>query len=207
MSGSCEIFCGGDPVGREVYEAARVPGALRIAADSGYRLCEALGVRPDIVVGDFDSSDKPEGVNVLTYPVRKDDTDLMLAVREGLRRGADSFTVFGATGGRLDHTFAAVQSLAFLLDNGASGRIVSENERIFLLDPGSHTVPAFEGFTLSLFAYSPEVGGLTLAGTDYPAQDITLGSGFPLGVSNHFAGREAGISFRSGRLLVICSRE
>ena len=80
-------------------------GDLQIAADAGLHLCERLGVRPDVVLGDFDSMDVRQApADCIRVPVEKDDTDTMLALREGLRRGCDTFYLYGATGGaRLDH--------------------------------------------------------------------------------------------------------
>ena len=88
-------------------------GDLQIAADAGLLLCERLGVRPDVVLGDFDSMDVRQApADCIRVPVEKDDTDTMLALREGLRRGCDTFYLYGATGGaRLDHTLANLQSL------------------------------------------------------------------------------------------------
>ena len=98
-------------------------GDLQIAADAGLHLCERLGVRPDVVLGDFDSMDVRQAPpDCIRVPVEKDDTDTMLALREGLRRGCDTFYLYGATGGaRLDHTLANLQSLAFLLRHRARG--------------------------------------------------------------------------------------
>ena len=117
-------------------------GDLQIAADAGLHLCERLGVRPDVVLGDFDSMDVRQApADCIRVPVEKDDTDTMLALREGLRRGCDTFYLYGATGGaRLDHTLANLQSLAFLLRHRARGYLydrdfvytVIENETLAL---------------------------------------------------------------------------
>lgn len=76
-------------------------GDLQIAADAGLLLCERLGVRPDVVLGDFDSMDVRQApADCIRVPVEKDDTDTMLALREGLRRGCDTFYLYGATAAR-----------------------------------------------------------------------------------------------------------
>ena len=206
MSGKCAIFGGGDPVSSGTVSLDHTDEHINIAADSGYLLAERLGISLDLIIGDFDSAEKPQFKNVKVYPVEKDDTDLMLAVKEGLARGCDSIVIYGATGGRLDHTYAAIQSLAYLLDHGAQGVIVSDNERIELLDRGEYFYPAAEGMTLSLFAFSDKVEGLTVHGAKYEAEDVELSSGFPLGVSNSVSDGTAEIGFKSGRLLVIRSK-
>ena len=202
----CVIFGGGDPVSAETVRNELTGGEFFIAADSGWLLMEKLGIIPDLVIGDFDSAPEPELPAKLLFPVEKDDTDLMLAIKEGLSRGCTDFVIFGATGGRLDHTIAAIQSLAFLLDNSASGVIVSDTERIEVLDPGRYFFPERDGYTLSLFAYSGCVSGLGLKGVKYNGEDLVLNSGFPLGVSNSITDHKAEVSFTSGRLLTICSR-
>lgn len=206
MNRRCAVFGGGDPVSVAAVNAELYGDELLIAADSGYLLMNKLGLTPDLVIGDFDSAPEPDCANKLLFPVEKDDTDLMLAFKEGLSRGCSRFAAFGATGGRLDHTFAAVQSLAFLLDNKASGVIVSDKERIELFEPGVYSFPKADGFTLSLFAYSEKVSGLSVSGTKYCCRDVEISSGFPLGVSNSVKDDFADVSFKQGRLLVICSR-
>jgi len=204
MEKHCAVFCGGDPVSAQTI--GRLPsGCCIIAADSGYRLAQELGLVPDLVIGDFDSSSKPEHSNIKVYPVEKDDTDLMLALREGLRSGCTRFHIYGATGGRLDHTVAAIQSLAFLLDNSASGEILSDSERIELIQIGAYSAPKMPGYTLSLFAYSDTVKGLSISGAKYCCKKLDLVSSFPIGVSNEVTDECADITFDSGRLLIIRS--
>lgn len=206
MNRICAVFGGGDPVSSHTAAAALHAGAYLIAADSGYLLMQRLGLEPDLIIGDFDSAPEPDFHSKRVYPVEKDDTDLMLAVKEGLSAGCREFRLFGVTGGRLDHTYAAIQSLAYLLDSNAAGEIISDNEIIRLIDPGEYFFPAMEGYTLSLFAYSESVEGLSISGAKYPADGITLKSSFPLGVSNLVSGSQAAVSFKEGRLLVIRSK-
>ena len=206
MSRCCVIFGGGDPVSAEIVKAELSGGEYLIAADSGYRLMQQLSLEPELIIGDFDSAPEPETPNKQVFPVEKDDTDLMLAIKAGLSAGCKSFRLFGVTGGRLDHTIAAIQSLAYLSEHQAFGEIISDNERIALLAPGKHTVPKREGYTLSLFAYTESVQGLSVRGVKYKAENITLTNSFPLGVSNSITDAEAGITFTDGCLLVIASR-
>ena len=206
MNRRCVIFGGGDAASPETVQSELEGGELFIAADSGYLHMEKLGIAPDLLIGDFDSAPEPDAGEKLVFPVEKDDTDLMLAVKEGLARGYDRFIIFGATGGRLDHTFAAVQTLAYLLDNGASGVIVSDTERIEMIDEGSYRFPQRSGYTFSLFSYSEKTESLELSGVKYCCKDAMLNSGFPLGVSNKITDSFAELSFKKGRLLTVYSR-
>ena len=91
----CFIYAAGTFYG--LRERPRA-GELQIAADAGLLLCERLGVKPDVVLGDFDSMDASEAPpDCIRVPVEKDDTDTMLALREGLKRGCDTFYLYGAT--------------------------------------------------------------------------------------------------------------
>ena len=97
---------------------------LVIAADGGYDHLIELGLRADIALGDFDSVTSHEiwDDNIcekFTYPPEKDDTDMLLAIRLGLSKGYHSFAIYGGLGGRLDHTIANIQALAYLATNGA----------------------------------------------------------------------------------------
>lgn len=203
----CIIFAGGEPLKAENTDFERIKGSYVICADKGLSLAESLGVKPDMIIGDFDSlGHVPDLDNVKTFPVEKDDTDLMLAVKQALEMGFREFDIYGATGGRLDHMTGNIQCLNLLVQNGAWGQMISDNEYITLFGSGSHRIPRKKGFSLSLFAYSPEVKGLVVKGTKYTAENVTLTNASTLGVSNEFLEGDAEVSFDEGTLLVICSR-
>lgn len=71
-------------------------GDYVVCADGGLRLAKRLGVRPQLIVGDFDSGKDPascpdplfEGVPVLRVPSEKDDTDTKLGLEQLFQRGA-----------------------------------------------------------------------------------------------------------------------
>ena len=73
---------------------------LVIAADAGYLNLQKAGIKPDVIIGDFDSAKKPEtDAQVEAFPVLKDDTDTMLAIRYGFRSGYNRFEIYGGIGG------------------------------------------------------------------------------------------------------------
>lgn len=206
MTDKCVIFAGGDTVSREVVDFSFAKNALVISADRGYELANSLGISSDLVIGDFDSMDKiPQNKNVRIFPVEKDDTDLMLAVKEGLAQDCKSFKIYGATGGRLDHTIGNIQSLMYLLSKDAVGEIVSDRERITLLKPGRYVFDRLDDHTLSLVSYSEKVTGLTIRGAKYEITDCVLTNEFPLGISNKIVAEQAAVDFSQGILLVIQS--
>ena len=103
------------------------PGDLILAADGGYRHCQAAGLRPDLLLGDLDSLETPpQALPVQTFPAEKDDTDTMLAVKYALAQGCTTVHLYGCTGGRLDHTLANLQTLGYLAQAGAAGYLYDE---------------------------------------------------------------------------------
>ena len=179
-------------------------GSYVVAADKGLLQLRDRGVEPDLVVGDFDSLGYvPEARELVRHPVEKDDTDMMLAVREGLRRGYRTFILYGGLGGRLDHTLANVQTLGFLAAHGARGLLVGEGTAVTLLENGAMRFPATAKGTLSVFCFGDEAEGVTETGLHYPLENACLTNAFPLGVSNAFCGRESEVSVQNGKLLLL----
>lgn len=177
---------------------------LLIAADGGLHYLEDQGITPDLVVGDFDSLGRvPEGENILTHPVEKDDTDTMLAVKLGLERGCGTFLFFGCTGGRPDHTYANYQTLSYLAAKDARGYLVGDGWMITVIRNDALRFPGGMEGTISVFCPGGESGGVTLKGLHYPLENGTLTGTFPLGVSNHFTGDCAEVSVSDGTLLVM----
>ena len=201
--GKCVIFCAADFDG---LAQALEPGDFVLAADGGLQYTQEMGLVPDEIIGDFDSLGfTPEGANV--FPVEKDDTDAMLAVRRGLGLGFREFVLYGSLGGtRLDHTVANFQTLQFLADNGAVGYLVGKNELVTVVKNGGIAFPAGLEGTVSVFCMGPDATGVDIRGLYYPLENGALSAGFPLGVSNHFTGEAAEISVKNGSLLVLWDR-
>ena len=202
--GKCIIFCAADF--DALAEAIR-PDDYVIAADGGVQHIEKLKISPDAILGDFDSLGYvPEGSAV--FPVEKDDTDAMLAVRRGLQLGYRDFVLYGSLDGpRLDHTVANFQTLQFLADRGAKGILVGKEFLVTVVKDGSLSFPAGAEGTISVFCMGPDAQGVTLEGLYYPLENGALTSGFPLGVSNHFTGKAAKITVKSGSLLILWERK
>ena len=177
---------------------------LIIAADGGYSTLKKLNIKPDLVVGDFDSlGEAPENENVIKHPVKKDDTDTLLAVKIGLEKGYKSFVIFGAIGGRLDHTIATIQTATFVAENGGIAYIYD----------GNHTVTAIKNSTInfkdnakgyiSIFALSGVAKGVSIKGLLYELNNAEITPHFPVGVSNEFIGKESKLSVTDGILTII----
>ena len=202
--GRCVIFCAGGfaglavPVEKDDYI---------IAADGGFAHTQRLGLTPDAVIGDFDSLGYvPEKANV--FPVEKDDTDAMLAVRHGLEKGFREFLLYGTLDGpRLDHTVANFQTLQYLADHGAIGYLVGLTQMATVVKNETVCFSAAAKGIVSLFCLGADARGVTLKNLKYPLENGTLTPGFPLGVSNHFTGSAASICVTDGSLLMLYDRE
>lgn len=175
------------------------------AADAGYRYLTDSGIRPDLIIGDFDSAKRPDtDCELIQLPVKKDDTDTVYCVKEGLKRGYRKFHLYGALGGkRLSHTFANLQLLGMIKDQGAGAEIISGPVRVFLMGSGEARVfPETLTGTISFFSVSQEAC-VTLKGFQYALDHGKLDRHFPLGVSNHFTGKAAFAEVHEGEVLVI----
>ncbi len=200
----CVIFCAGSfdgllhPIGEKDYI---------IAADGGYTHVQSLGLTPDSVLGDFDSLGYvPQ--NATLFPIEKDDTDALLAVRHGLALGYRQFIFYGALDGRrLDHTVANFQTLEFLAERGAKGYLVGKDYIVTIVKNGSLRFSNQARGVLSVFCLGADAHGVTLSGLKYSLDNATLTPGFPLGVSNQFTRENATVSVAEGSLLVIYDRE
>ena len=192
----------------EIYSEIDVrEGDVVIAADGGYKyLCDA-DLKPDVLIGDFDSlGELPslENVKIVKHPIEKDETDMYLAYKLGVELGCDEFYLYGGVGGREDHTFA---NYCLLLN------AKNENKQVFLVGNKSVTyviknekinVRSEKTSGISVFAFGGEASGVNIKGLKYEADDITLKCDYPIGVSNSFAEKGEGeISVASGALLII----
>ena len=202
--GNCLIFCAAGfdglvcPVGEDDYI---------LAADGGLVHLEGIHLTPHGILGDFDSLGYvPEGSTV--FPVEKDDTDAMLAVKQGLSMGFQTFILYGSLDGpRLDHTVANFQTLQFLADHGATAWLVGKDYIVTVIREETVEFPANAEGILSLFCLGPDASGITLENLHYPMENGTLTSGFPLGVSNHFIGRSARVTVKKGSVLAMWDRK
>ena len=192
----CVIFTAGDQHGIEKHEIGLRHDDFVICCDAGYRLAQRLGVRPDLLLGDFDSY--------------TDDTDTVIAVRYALEHGYDSILLVAATGGRLDHLLGNLQILAFISEKapGTAAEILGSHERVWLLDGGSLSIQGKPESTFSVLCHSDRAEGVTIRGARFGLENAVMTNRFPLGISNRIGEeRIATISVEEGILFVIYPKE
>jgi len=182
------------------------PDDTLIAVDSGYRHCERLGLRPSVLLGDFDSLDElPEGIETRHFPREKNYTDTELAVGWARKEGHRDFLFLGATGTRLDHSLSNILLLAALLDRGERGEIIDEHNRLWITDSEAE-IQGSPGEILSLVPLTL-CTGVTTHNLTYPLSEATLELGHGLGVSNVILVSPAKVRLGAGKLLVMLCRD
>ncbi|MBR5113619.1 MAG: thiamine diphosphokinase [Clostridia bacterium] len=195
--------------GADIKNYDRIKNLLRnddyvIYCDSGLKHKEALGIAPSLIIGDFDSWEKPEtDIEIITLPTIKDDTDTVYAVKEAIKRGFDEFLLIGVTGGRLDHTLGNLSILLNLFKQGKKVTAADDYSIITAVGEKSEYISCEFAF-FSLLAIDGEAGGVTIKNAKYPLEDAVITPDFPLGVSNEvLPGETAEVSVKDGNLILI----
>ena len=178
-----------------------------VYCDCGLKHQQALGVMPDLVIGDFDSHTQPEGMhNVIVLPVMKDDTDTIYAVKEGMRRGYDNFLLIGATGGRQDHNLGNIYALLMLAKSGKKAMIIDDYGEMSIITSGETRSVKYGWRFFSLLNISGTAKGITITGAKFNLNDAEITPEYQYGISNEVLSQEndAVISLREGYLLLVC---
>ena len=205
IKNKCYIVGAGD------FVCDDLPGEsdLVIAADGGYDSLVKIGVTPNVLIGDMDSLDGGKtihGVEVIRYPVKKDETDTFLAYKEGVRRGCTDFVILGGTGGREDHTYANYSLLLYAAERGHTVRLVGRESDAYVIKNEAAEFSAEAGKRISVFAIGGNAVGVSISGVLYDARNITLSPSFPIGVSNSFLKERCTVSVEDGALLIIVEK-
>ena len=196
----------------DIKDYARAKNYLRkddfyIFCDAGLKHAEALGMKPDLIIGDFDSYSKEEalkqGIETIVLPCEKDDTDTVFAVKEAMRRNFAEFLLVGVIGQRLDHTLANVSILYMLDEAGKQGRILDDYSEMQLVSGSPVRIDDTCAY-FSLLNLSGQAEGVTITHAKYPLQDAAIHCEYQYGVSNEvLPGETAEVTVTRGKLLLI----
>lgn len=177
-----------------------------ICADGGLRHCEKMGIKPHLLVGDFDSLGfVPHEENVVSLPREKDYSDTCYAALEAEKRGIKEVLVLGGTGSRQDHFLANAALLGFLKRRGVKATLADENNIMFLAQK-KQSIRAEHGEKITLVPLYA-VKGITLSGFKYPLENANIELFDPVWLSNELSGEVGEISFDEGELLVILAKD
>lgn len=195
--------------GADINDYAAVRDRLRqddffVFCDSGLQHLSALGVRPGLIVGDFDSHDNPHlDVETIVLPRVKDDTDTAFAVKEALKRGYTDFLLLGAAGERLDHTLGNVSILLYLDSLGKRGMLVDDYSEMEIVSSRPARIDGSFAF-FSLLNITGTASGITIRGAKYPLDGAEITCEYQYGISNEvLPGQTAEVSVKNGKLLLI----
>ena len=190
----------------EDFEARWEAGGfdLVIAVDAGFAHLEAIGAVPDMAVGDFDSLGYvPKCRRVSRYPVKKDKSDMELAMEKAVDWGHDDLVIYGALGSRLDHTLANPQLFAKFSERDATVTAIADTYAVRLLTgPDVFELPPLGEGTVSVFSANDAARGVIERGLAYSLDDETLTNRTSRGLSNELTGQPATVAVEKGTLYI-----
>lgn len=205
------VFANGDFVPPPDLDARLAAADLIIAADGGAQHCRALGLRPDVIIGDLDSLDpnmradwEAQGVNIISHPPEKDQTDLELALLHSKEARAEKITVLGGLGRRWDHSIANLLLAAHFQFDGTEILFLHGQQRL-LVTKRQLRLPAAVAERVSLLPVGGDAKGVVTHGLKYPLNGETLFFGGSRGVSNVVVSADAEVNLKSGILLCVVS--
>ena len=190
-----------------------------IGVDRGVEFLYNHQIMPDYIVGDFDSTREEirdyykneTNVPVREYNPVKDASDTEIAIRLAMTLGSRKILILGATGGRIDHLWANVQSLMIPFKAGIEAKILDRQNLISIIGGGETHIRRSEAFGtyFSVFPLGEDIFGFNISGAKYPLKNHTLTPYNSLCVSNQIAGdaKEAVISFPSGQVILMETRD
>lgn len=194
--------------GADIYNYARIksqflPNDYYVFCDSGLRHKTSLRIKPDLIIGDFDSHIKPKcDTEIIELPGIKDDTDTVFAVKEAMSRGFSDFLLVGVIGNRLDHSLANTSILLMLDDNNLRGKIVDDYSEIEILSCEAKTIN--ERFSyFSLLSIFGNVSGVNISNAKYTLINAEIKANYQYAVSNEPLEGGAKVSVSDGKMLLI----
>ncbi|RJQ39623.1 MAG: thiamine diphosphokinase [Nitrospiraceae bacterium] len=207
------IICNGEIKDYTYYEKYFNGAGLIVSVDGGAAHARRLGVKPHVLIGDFDSITREDfeyfrnlGVKIEEFPAEKDMTDTEIAVDFAAEKGCKEAVVIGGLGTRIDHSLSNVFLLKKMLDRGIKGIIVNEYNEVTIINDRIWLTRERD-IKITLLPLSEKVVGVTTKGLYYPLHNATIELGMTWGVSNEFTDEVAEVSVKSGLLLVIKSRD
>ena len=193
----------------EIRRYDRIRSNLRqndffVYCDGGLKHAPELDREPDLIVGDFDSHEKPDtSAETIVLPREKDDTDTVYAVKEAVRRGYTDFLLTGVAGERFDHTFGNISLLLYLDSRGMNARILDDYSEMEIVSRETAKIEDSWSY-FSLLNISGTARGIRILDAKYPLEDGEITSEYQFGISNEvLPGKTAQVSLREGRLLLV----
>ncbi len=193
----------------EISNYSRIKSYLRpddfiIACDGGLDHAEKLGIQPNLIIGDFDSHERPQtSIEIIQLPCEKDDTDSFYACKEAIRRGFKDFLLLGVIGQRFDHSLVNISLLLYLQKEGKKALLLDDYSEMQIVGTDPVQIPdSFSYF--SLLCVAGDVSGVTIKNAKYPLEGASIQTSYQYACSNEvLPGQTALVSVEKGLLLLI----
>lgn len=175
-----------------------------VYCDGGLKHVNKIGREPDLIIGDFDSHEKPEtDTEIIELPCEKDDTDTCYAMKECIERGFDGFLFVGVIGERFDHTFGNISLLLKLDELNLKGIILDDYSEMSIVPRKGVAVKGNISY-FSLLVLSDIARGVSITGAKYNLEEAEISNSYQYGISNELIeGQEAKIFCKEGKLLLV----
>lgn len=203
----CTIISGAPDCDTEFLSEAVDRNSYIICADSGYKHCMKAKIKPDIVIGDFDSSNIPDfDVECIRLPVEKDDTDTFYTVKYAIEKGFDELEIFNGIGNRFDHSYSNMLCLQYCKNKNIHAFIADKHNKLIMVNQKIIINNSYYKY-FSVFAIGGTVKGLNIKNAYYELNNATISPFSQFTQSNTFNGKDVEISFESGNLLLVQSND
>ncbi|MDE5983688.1 MAG: thiamine diphosphokinase [Eubacterium sp.] len=202
----CAIISGA-PEENLSYYSKYLRGRYIICADSGYKKCLCFGASPDLIIGDFDSSECPNpDCELVTLNPRKDYTDTFHCVMEAVERGYNDIIILGGIGSRLDHTYSNILSVVYCFERKIACSLINEKNVLSVVS-GETVIKKGDFKYFSLFALFEKCEGLSIIGAEYDLDCVDVEPSAQLTQSNEFKNDEVKIVINKGKIILILSND
>lgn len=187
-----------------------------IAVDNGLKILGEVKIKPNHIVGDFDTvEDKilnlyknDKSIKIHQFNPIKDNTDTDIAIRLAIELKSEQVIIIGAIGTRIDHVLGNIQVLKYAMDNEVECKIIDEKNEIQLINKTKILKKKeINKKYISLIPLTEKVENINLKGFKYELENGTLTIGSSLGISNEIIEEEAKIQFNNGILIMINSSD
>jgi thiamine pyrophosphokinase len=179
------VIIGAAPINNyDKIKAFFKPDDFFIFCDAGLKHQPKLKIIPNLIIGDFDSIEKPVSeTETIVLPSKKDDTDVFYAVKEAIKRGFNDFLLTGVIGERFDHSLCNLSVLLYLEMSYKKAKIIDDYS-VMQIVSGKNNYVEDDCQFFSLMCINGDAEGVTIKNAEYEIENETIKSSYQFGISN-----------------------